>query len=111
MQINIKATNLDLTLSTESFIKEKFSVVEKLTKNIDPGVVKLWVELSKPSRHHQRGKVFYAEANLRLPGKTLRAEESEYDLMVALDRVRDELVRQVKKYKDRKITKTRQPLE
>ncbi|NQU84099.1 MAG: HPF/RaiA family ribosome-associated protein, partial [Parcubacteria group bacterium] len=50
--------------------------------------------------HHQKGDVFRAEADIRLAGKVLRVEATESDLKMAIVRVKDELQRQLNKYKD-----------
>ena len=33
----------------------------------------LWVEIGKTTQHHQKGKVFRAECQMRLPGKSIRS--------------------------------------
>ena len=67
-----------------------------------------WVEVERTSRHHQSGDVFRAEAQVKLPGTSgIRAEARESDLHLAIDKVKDDLQRQLKRYKTKKITKRR----
>jgi ribosome-associated translation inhibitor RaiA len=63
------------------------------------------LELSKPSFHHRKGpEAFYAEMNLQLPGKKLlRSEAYANDLRAAIDEVKEEFERELKKYKGKKL--------
>ena len=61
--------------------------------------IEVRVEIGKPSKHHRSGKVFYAEANLKMGGKLLRATCQHEDLRNAIVEVKDELQRQIKKFK------------
>jgi len=101
MQLHIKATNFKLTPAIEDWVLEKIKTLEKYIPNLDKkGVVECWVEVGKVTMHHQKGDVFRAEADIRLPGKVLRVEATESDLKMAIVRVKDELQRQLNKYKD-----------
>ena len=103
MKIDIKATNLDLTEVLKEYVEEKIGALAKFLKRWDPeGVVEAWVEIGRTTKHHHKGNVFRAEADLRVPGKVLRAEDEDFDIRVAVDRVRDKLKREVKKYKELK---------
>jgi putative sigma-54 modulation protein len=99
MKITIKATNFKLTPTIEDYILEKINSLDKFTH----GIIKAFVEVGKSTRHHQKGPFFRAEADLRLPGKILRAEAEEKDLYMAIVRVKDELQIEVKKYKEKMI--------
>ena len=101
MEISIKTTNLELTSAIESYVYKKVSSLAKFLKNIDSSVQEARVEIGKPSGHHRKGKVFYAEINLRLPGKLLRAASKNWDLMTAIDDAKDEMQIQIKRYKER----------
>lgn len=100
MKFHIKTTNLDLTPSLENYLKNKFSVFERLLKKIDKeGAVEVWTEMSRVSRHHRKGEVFRAETDIRLPGKILRAEAIAPDIRSAIDELKDELKKQINKYR------------
>lgn len=100
MKISIKATNLDLTPSFREYIEEKIGSLTRFVRRWDlEGAVEVWVEVGRTTRHHHKGDVFRAEADLRLPHKVLRAEDEDFDVRVAVDRVRDKLKREVEKYK------------
>lgn len=107
MVINIKATNLKLTPAIEDYINQKIERdLAKFVRRLDEkGAAKLFIEIARTTRHHKQGDVFRAEADLRLPGKVLRAEAEEWDIRVAVDQIKDELQREIKKYKERRETK------
>ncbi len=101
MQIIIKATNIELTDGLRSFIEEKIGELEKFLENR----TEAFVEIGKPSYHHQKGNVFYAECQIPLPGKGVRSEAQGKNLKGAIVEVKDELQRELKKYKGVQIQK------
>ena len=72
---------------------------EKVENGDEKGVVECRVEVGKTTNHHNKGDIFRAEANIRLPGKVLRASATEENLTMAITKVKDELQRQLNKYK------------
>ena len=50
------------------------------------------------TRHHQKGKIYYAEINIKVPGKIIRAEAKEENIYKAVNQVKDELQLILKKY-------------
>lgn len=104
MRVIIKATNIKLTESLRSFIIQKFEELEKFLEDIL--VTKVYVEVGKPSYHHHKGDVFYAEAQIPLPGKGVRSTAEREDLRMAIVEVKDELQRLLKKYKKSQVQKT-----
>jgi len=103
MKISIKATNLDSTPALKEYVEDKIGALGKFIKRWDlEGAVEIWLEVGRTTKHHNKGDVFRAEADLRLPGKILRAEEQDSDVRVAIDRVRDKLKREIEKYKENK---------
>ena len=99
MKIIIKSTNIELSASLEEYVNQKIGSLDKFLKDFKPDIVEARVEIGKPSKHHKSGPVFYAEINLRLPGKLLRAESSHVNLRSAINKARDELEKQIEKYK------------
>jgi len=100
MKISIKSTNIDLTPSLNTFISTKLDSLSKLVKKFDSeGLVTLNLEVARTTRHHHKGDVFMAEANLKLPGKTLRAVDKNEDIRTAIDNMRQVLGREIEKYK------------
>jgi len=94
---------MELLPDIKVYIEQKLGSLEKFLKRFSDKPIELQVEVGKPSQHHHKGEIFYAEVNLILPGKELRATDNNYDLRVAIDRVREELARQIVKYKELRI--------
>lgn len=102
MTINIKATNTELTPAISSYVEEKVRGVEKFINAKDPSGVLANIEIGLSTKHHQSGKVFRAEINLHIDGKYLRAVSEQEDLYAAIDDMKDEIIREIKAYKDKK---------
>ncbi|MBI5420713.1 MAG: ribosome-associated translation inhibitor RaiA [Parcubacteria group bacterium] len=108
MKIIVSAKNIELTPGLEQYIGEKINGLSKLIRLYEEsGVAEARIEVSKTSRHHKQGEVYYAEANLKLPGSLLRAESTNLDMYSTIDEIKDELARQIKAYKERKSVKRR----
>jgi len=112
MKIILHGVNMELTPAIKSFAEEKIGALERFFKDNGTDAVEVRVELGKPSLHHKSGQVYYAEVNFKMGSKLLRASAEHYDLYAAIDKVRDEIEVQVKKFKE-KINETgrRQSIE
>lgn len=111
MKIIIKTTNLELSQELQDYIQEKIGSLEKFAKvfqdkNYYNGFfskgkprVEVWVEIGRTTLHHQKGDVFRAEAQMRFPKKSIRAESEREDLKLAITEIKDELQRKLKQYK------------
>lgn len=97
MQISIKTTNIDLMPAIEEYIHQKIGSLEKF---IGANYYKVFVEIGKTTQHHKSGDIFRAEVNIELPGRLIRSEAEEWDLRVAIDKVKNELQQELKKYKE-----------
>ncbi len=99
MQIDIKGTNLELTEAIKDYINEKIGSLEKFYD----GILIARVDVGLTTKHHQKGNIFRAEVNLDVPQKhVLRAAAEREDLYMAINQVKDELQRQLKKFKEKK---------
>ncbi len=109
MQITVKHTSLEENWpNLNEYVETRFRNLEKLLKHWDEeGALDLKVELARTTKHHSKGDVYYAEANLELPGKVLRAEATLHDIRAAIDEVYEDLRLQVEKYRDSRLTKIR----
>jgi len=100
MKINIKATGVDLTPSLKTYIKDKLGALSRFVKGFDAaGQPEIWLEVARVTKHHHKGSVFKAEADLRLPKKILRAEHLDIDVRTAIDVLRNKLRLEIEKYK------------
>ncbi len=97
MKIDIKGTNMELTEAIKDYVNEKIGSLEKFFDNI----IEARVDVGKTTNHHQKGDVFRAEVNLQVPQTLLRAESEREDLYIAINEVKEEIQRQLKKYKEK----------
>jgi len=104
MKVTIKATNLKLSSEIKKAIEEKIATLDKFIPHID-GSVKAYVEVAIETRHHRKGSIYYAEANIEVPGALLRSEAKEENIYKAINRVKDELQVLLKKYKEKQKAK------
>ncbi len=98
MNIIIKATGFELTPPIQEAAEKKLSSIAKF---IPPGTepVELRLEIGLTSKHHAKGDIFRAEANLLIHNDLLRVESCKEDLMMAITDAKDELQEQIRKYK------------
>jgi len=102
MNLIIESVGTSLTPSLKTDVRDKLGSLEKFFKDSD--LVELRVEIGKPSSHHKKGDVFYAEANLKIGRTLLRAEDQNKDIHTAIDNVRDMLERQLRKQKEKRLS-------
>lgn len=105
MKLNIKATNLELTPAIRDYVEKKMNMLDKYLGKLK--VISARFEVSLTTKHHQKGEIFGAEANLSFGSDLLRVEKTEKDLYKAIDKVKDHLELVIKKYKDKKIERRR----
>ncbi|OGY42206.1 MAG: ribosomal subunit interface protein [Candidatus Buchananbacteria bacterium RBG_13_39_9] len=98
MQIDIKGTNLELTDALKDYVNDKIGSLDKFFDEI----LEARVDIGLTTKHHQKGKIFRAEVNLEVPQKhVIRAEAEREDLYMAINEVKDDLQRQIKKMKEK----------
>ncbi len=110
MKIIINAKNLELTQVLKTFIEKKVGSIKKfinILKQDTPEGLKtlaeVFIEVEKESKHHRKGEIFLVRAQVVLPGKTLAASANADDLFKAIIEAKDELKKEIGKYKFKKI--------
>ncbi len=103
----IQAKNIPISESIQVVIDAKIKALERFVSRFDQSAVEARIEVGKPSRHHHSGPVFYAEINLKIPGKLLRAEANHLDLNLAISEAFKEMERQIKDYKEKLIARNK----
>jgi len=98
MNIQIKATKLDLSPDIKKYIQKKIDMLEKYLGDIQVFNCDFEIEQIAPN-HHAKGKLYRAECNLNLKGELLRVEKTEEELHKAIDKVKDHMAEAIKKYK------------
>lgn len=103
MIVSLKSTGIEIVESIRQYFDEKIvRLVEKLIpKNSD--VIKLDLEAERTTRHHRHGKIFRAEAKLSIGSKVLYADAMGEDLHEAIDLLEEELEKEIKKFKGKKV--------
>lgn len=101
MSINIKATNIELTRSIEKYVNKRLSAILKFTNKKDTTG---YVEIGKTTNHHKQGDFFKAEIDISFNGERFFSSSEKEDLYLAIDDVKEEIVRNITKNKDRKQT-------
>lgn len=104
MKFNLKTTNLEPIPELNNYLKEKMNGLDRFIEHVD-SVVQAWVEVGRTSLHHQTGRVYRAEVQIHLPGKSVRAEAIAENIFTAFNEVLDELQRELKKYKGKQAEK------
>jgi putative sigma-54 modulation protein len=105
MNINIKATNLELTPPIREYIDIKIGSLDRFLKRFEEkNDINVFVEIARTTKHHYKGNIFRAEVDISLGGKIIRAEHEDLDIRVAIDKVEDKLKQEIKKYKEQKIS-------
>ena len=100
MHIDIQSKDLELTEPLKEYVEKKIGSLDRYLKRFDQDVLLAEVELARTTQHHKQGDVFYAEVNLKVPGKLLRATHKDDDIRKSIDKVKDILQREIRKYKD-----------
>ena len=103
MRISIKTTRIKLTSAISDYVDKKIADIGKFVSSKDESVA-AHIEIEKTTAHHHAGDIFRAEINLHIAGKNFRAEATKADLHAALDEIKDEIIRELSSYKNKKKT-------
>ncbi len=105
MKVTQFGQKLVLTPAIQEYIELKMRSLENLvTRYETQREIIVRFELSRETHHH-KGNVYYAEAELHLPGKDIRAQAFEADARAAVDIVKDMLKVELVRYKEKMINK------
>lgn len=88
--------------SIRTYLEQKINSLDKFLPSDES--IFADVELAKTTKHHQKGDVFKAEINLKIPGRLIRAVAEEWDLRIAIDKAKDDLQREIKINKEKSIS-------
>lgn len=99
--IQFKATNTKLDEKLTDLLEKKFSSLDKFVG--DESDVRCEVEFEKVADNHS-GPVFRVEANLHLHGKLYRAEATLESFEQAIDEVKSELEKELRRAHDKRET-------
>lgn len=92
---HLKATGIELTDAIKEYVEKKIGSLERIISDEMEALAE--IEVGKTTQHHHKGEIFRAEINLTLDKKQFRAVSVETDLYAAIDKMKDEIVGEVKK--------------
>ncbi len=115
MNINIKTKNIVLNDALKFWVEEKVGelgrVLGKFKKNDEfeggKDKIEIEVEIGKVTKSRRKGEIFRAELQLYLPKKRLRVVSRNVDLRTAIVEARNELNREIRRYKGKRLARAR----
>ena len=105
MNINIQTTAITLTPDISSYTEKRMEAVKQYFKY--DSTAHSTLELGKTTSHHKHGDIFRAEIHITAKDKDLYASAEESDLYRAIDMIRDEILREIRTSKSKKISLVR----
>lgn len=109
MRVTIRQKNLIITPPLRVYIESKIlKPIRRILGAVEgKGSPILDLEFSRTTWHHNKGKVFKAGANLTIGGRFFRAEAEDEDIRSCCDLLKEELEREILKFKSRSASKNR----
>ena len=102
MKIILKSTNFSLTPSISEYVDSTLMSLEKLLQGL--GELEMRVEVGRSTFHHNKGEVFFAEANVNIGKNLLRSRTEALSVQAAIDEIKDELKNEINKFKGKRET-------
>jgi ribosomal subunit interface protein len=107
MNIQLQATNLDLTDTLRTTIHDKLDDALRALGSVPREVVHVQVEVEKTTRRHPQERederLYRAEANVTVPGRLIRAEGSGDDAERAVVEMKHHLSREIRSWREHLI--------
>ena len=111
LHITLQGTNLALTTDIRKFVNKKFKDCERALGDMNLDGVRVAVELEQTTRKHpgkrRNEQLFRAEANVSVPGRLIRVEESAMHLEQAIVKMKNTLTRNLRHWRERLIENKR----
>jgi ribosomal subunit interface protein len=96
MNININFTGMDATDAIKAHVTDKVESLITFFEDIGSADI----DVGMDSHHHNKGKVYYAEFKLQIPGRpSLYVKKRAEDLYKAIDKVKDHMKVELEKIK------------
>lgn len=103
IKTNIKTTNLKLNSEINKNIDEKVEHLKKFISLKEDEAPILDIELeNKHGNHHRKGFIYRTELNFEYNGQLFRTESEAEDLLVSFNDAHDEMVRRIRKNREKK---------
>lgn len=102
MRLVIQSKLLEVTEPVREYAEKRFGTLKRLLGRFEEsGERVLQLEISRATRHHRKGEVYYVEATLPMPGKIIRIEQYDENIRAGIDATKNRLTAAVEEYKDR----------
>lgn len=103
MKIQLLGSKIEIPEGLKTFTEKKFLSLSKQLKRYekDGGDLLLHVEIARTTRHHKKGEIYYIEATLHLPGKTLRIEHHDEEVRKGITQAKNRMKELIGEYTDR----------
>lgn len=102
MHIHVNGRNIEITDAIKAYVKEKAGKVAAHYEQID-SIDAILSVIKNPSVSDSH----IAEINCKIGGETIRVEEKAESMYASIDLVCDKLDRQVKKFKEKGLSKSK----
>ncbi|OGH64903.1 MAG: ribosomal subunit interface protein [Candidatus Magasanikbacteria bacterium RIFCSPHIGHO2_01_FULL_41_23] len=106
MITTIHGTGIDLTEAIKTYTLEKIGSLEKFFAK----VTKVEIDIGLRTHHHQKGKLYYAEVNMSVPGTMIRVVKEAEDLYKAIDKVKDHLKIELETVKEKTLARDKKKI-
>lgn len=104
MRVTIRQKNLKITPALTKYIEMK--VLKPVRRLLKEGTGRelplLALEFGRTTRHHRKGNVYRAEANLSIGKKLFHAEAEARDVRAACDLLEEELEEELRSFKGKR---------
>jgi ribosomal subunit interface protein len=102
MKTNIKFTGIEPDNELKEYAQKKAEAFGKLLKNKNQDAIFCYIELRKLTKK-QKGDVYTAEVTLEAEGKVYRASKDEPNFKKAIDKVKDDILRELRVDKEKNM--------
>jgi len=99
--INFKFNDIPEAQELDEVVKKKLESFNKYLQGNEK--VSVDVEFQKVASHHS-GQIHHVEINIRINGELYRAEATEESFEKAIDEVKDELDKELRRAKEKQLT-------
>ncbi len=107
MRTTLKATNIEHTNAIDAYVTKRMRELEKVLEPKEKSEIAR-IDVGTTNKHHEKGKEqFYAEITFHVKNKDFRVVAKASDLYTAIDKMKDDIVRDVTKHHDRTRTRVK----
>ena len=106
LNINLKATNIELNQAIKDYILKRVTNLGKLLSKMkeDSREIMVNFDIGKNTNHHKSGEIFHADCLVNIDGKEFYCSTDKEDIYEAIDNVKDALFAEITKNKDKRRT-------